>query len=82
MAGTRKKEKLETPEARANRELIEKIAGNIASLAEAVESLINGPLNKRALVVLLASSSKLSQVDVTKVLDALTDLKKDWLNKK
>lgn len=78
---TVKKPVPETAEQRANRELIEKIAGNLGSLADSVSSLMNGPLNKRALIVLLASSSKMSQVDVQKVLTALTELRKDWLNK-
>lgn len=71
----------ETPEQIAYREMVEKIAGNIASLAKAVNALMNGPLKKRALVVLLANSSGQSQVTVEKVLGALQDLEKDWLNK-
>jgi hypothetical protein len=72
---------VETPEQKHNRELIESIAKNIASLAGAVESLLNGPLKRKALVVLLASSSRMSQQAVEQVLTALADLKKDWLNK-
>lgn len=74
--------KTETPEQKAQRELIEKIAGNIQSLADSVKSLLNGPLNRRALIVLLASSSKLSQDNVKNVLEALERMDKDWLNKK
>jgi len=72
----------ETAEQKSQREAIEKIAGNIQSLAEAVRSLLSGPLNRRALIVLLASSSTLSQEKVKQVLDALERLDKDWLNKK
>ena len=71
----------ETPAQKAYREMVEKIAGNIAALAKAVSSLLNGPLKKRALVILLASSARMSQADVEKVLKALEELEKDWLNK-
>ena len=71
--------KKETPEQQAYREAVERIAGNIASLAKAVSSLLRGPLNKRALVILLASSSGQSQKAVEAVLKALDELEKDWL---
>jgi hypothetical protein len=48
-------------------------------LARAVGQLLDGPLNKRALVILLAQSSGQSQKAVTEVLDALQSLEKDWL---
>lgn len=76
-----KKQTVETPEQKANRELVESIAGNIASLARAVKSLMNGPLKKRALVILLASSSQLPISKVEIVLKALENLEADWLNK-
>lgn len=72
----------ETPEQKAYREVVEQIAGNIAALAQAVSSLLNGPLKKKALLVLLAQSSGLSQERVGFVLKALEDLEADWLNKK
>lgn len=74
--------KIETPEQKAKREAIEKIAANLSQLAEAVASLMAGPLNKRALIVLLASSSGESQERVKTILEALQNLKSDWLNKK
>lgn len=73
---------LETPEQKAYRELVESIAGNIAQLAKGVAALLNGPLKKRALVLLLASSSGCSQRQVEDVLKALENLEADWLNKK
>ncbi len=73
--------KIETNEEKEYREMVEKIAGNIAMLAKAVKSLVNGPLKKRALILLLASSSGQSQNTVTSVLKALEDLEADWLNK-
>jgi hypothetical protein len=71
----------ETEEQRRNREIVESIANNIASLARAMHSLLNGPLKKRALIVLLAQSSGLSQERVGKVIKALEELEGDWLNK-
>lgn len=71
----------ETEEQKRNREVVESIAKNLSSLSRAVASLINGPLKKKALVVLLASSSILPQNKVEAVLKALEDLEKDWLNK-
>jgi spore germination protein GerM len=75
------KEIKETEEQRIYRETIEKIAGNISSLAKSVHSLLSGPLKKKALIVLLASSARLPQNTVEAVLVALEDLEKDWLNK-
>lgn len=69
----------ETEEQRRNREIVEAIAKNITLLAKAVSALLNGPVKKKALVVLLASSSGLSQTHVDRVLTALSDLEKDWL---
>lgn len=77
-----RKVQVETPEQKTNRELVESIAGNIVSLSKAVASLINGPLKKKALVVLLASSSGLPQNKVEEVLKALENLEADWLNKR
>lgn len=71
----------ETEEQRRNREIVESIAKNISTLARAVASLLNGPLKKKALVVLLAASSRLPQNKVEEVLKALEDLEADWLNK-
>ena len=73
--------KIETPEQKQYREMVEGIAGNIGALAKAVKGLINGPLNKRALIILLSSSSGVPQNKVTDVLKSLEDLEKDWLNK-
>lgn len=71
----------ESDSARQYRETVEAIAGNIKNLAMAVSSLLNGPLNRRTLVILLASSSRQSQETVRDVLGALENLQKDWLNK-
>ncbi len=63
------KNKLETPEQKADREIVETMAMNIAALAKRVESLLNGPLKKKALVILLAHSSGQSQKSVEAVLN-------------
>ncbi len=76
-----KKPTPETPAERENREFVETIARNLITLARSVKALINGPLNRRALVILLASSSGIPQVKVGEVLKALENLEKDWLNK-
>jgi spore germination protein GerM len=72
---------VETPDQKAYRETVEKIASNIGALADAVESLMKGPLKRRALVILLASSSLQAQATVDEVLKALQNLRGDWLNK-
>lgn len=71
----------ETDEQRRNREAVESIARNISSLARAVAALLGGPLNKKALLVLLSSSSGMPQSAVGRVLDALKEMESDWLRK-
>lgn len=89
MATTRKKNKaeklidsLETEEQKKNRETVEAIASNIAALAKGVKALLNGPVNRRALVILLARSAQQTEKNVGEVLSALESLESDWLNKK
>lgn len=72
---------IETEEQKQQREIIERIAGNIGALAKAVKALLGGQLKKKALVVLLAASSGLPKNKVEQVLKALEDLEADWLNK-
>lgn len=77
----KKKIQMETPEQKQYREMVEQIAGNISSLSRAVASLLNGPLKKRALVLLIASSSGQTQKAVGDILKALEELEQEWLNK-
>lgn len=70
----------ETPEQKAYRETVEKIAKNISTLTRAVAALLNGPLKRKAIVTLLASSSGQSKSVVEDVLRALESMEKDWLN--
>jgi spore germination protein GerM len=81
MSNPRKKD-VETEEQRMYRETVERIAGNIASLAKAVSALLNGPLKKRAIVKLLAASAGQSERVVEDVLKALESLESEWLNKR
>lgn len=76
-----KKQNIETPEQKQYRETVEKIAGNIVMLSKAVSALLNGPLKKRTLVILLASSSGQSQHSVEQILKALEEMESTWLNK-
>lgn len=76
------KQKIETEEEKKNRETVETIAESISSLARSVVALLKGPLNRKALIVLLANSARMNQTDVANVLTAIENLEKDWLNKK
>lgn len=78
-----KKPVIETEEQKKARETVESIAKNIISLSRAVSALLNGgPLKKRALVLLLASSSGCTQYQVEAVLKAVESMESDWLNSK
>ncbi len=77
----KKPQQTETPEQKQYRESVEKIAKNISTLARAVEELLDGPLKRKTLIVLLANSSGLGQGSVDCVLSALANIEKDWLNK-
>lgn len=72
--------KIETPEEKNRRELVEGIAKNLKELTVEVKKLLNGPLKRKTLLVLLANSSGLSQSVVSQVLNSIETLDKDWLN--
>lgn len=69
----------ETPEQKRNRETTESIASNIGKLADTVSALLKGPLNRKALLLLLANSSGMSKGQVDTVLVAVENLGKDFL---
>lgn len=72
--------KPETEEEKKARETIETIADNIVSLAEGVRKIVNGKLNKRAIILLLASAAGgMNKEVVERVLDAITSLDKKFL---
>ncbi len=76
-----KKIEPETEDQKQNREMVEKIAGNIVKLAQAVQAFLGGPLKKKALIILLAHSSGQKKYAVEQVLKALETMDVDWLNK-
>jgi hypothetical protein len=59
--------------------MVETIAKTLSDLAASVSALLNGPLKRRTLLILLSNSSGLSQTQVDNVLTALENLEKDWL---
>ncbi len=69
----------ETEEEKQAREMITEIATNIANLSNQVESLLNGRLNKKAIIILLANSTKMPQYQVENMLEALANLGKTYL---
>ncbi len=71
---------IETPEQKQQRAMTETIAKNLSNLADSVKALVNGPLKKKTLLILLAHTTGLSQRDIDSVLGALQTLPKDFLN--
>lgn len=63
------------------KKVIEDIADTIEKLADSVNDLLKGRLNKKALLILLAASSGMSRGTVEQVLEALKNLKTDYLSK-
>lgn len=72
--------KQESQEDIVKRQTVSAIARNISELAQSVQSLLTGPLKKKTIVTLLSHSAGLSRHDTERVLTALEDLEKDWLN--
>lgn len=73
--------KRETEAEKQARETVQTIAETITNLADAVRGLSKGPLNKKALIVLLAHASQRSQAEVKNMLDAIESLDKNYLDK-
>ena len=75
-------QKQETEEEKKARETVEIIAQNIETLASGVRKILDGRLNKRAIVLLLASASGgMNREVVARVLEAIADLDKTFLKK-
>lgn len=74
------KKKKETPEEKANREMIEGMAENISILSRSVKALLNGKLKRVAIVHLLVRSSRLSHAQVEEMLKAIENLEKNYVN--
>lgn len=71
----------ETPEEKAYRESVESIAVNIARLSREVKALISGRVKMKTIVILLSHSCQLPQTTIKSVLEAITNLEGDYLNK-
>ncbi len=72
--------KIETPEQKQQREMTESIARNLEALAKNVSALINGPLKKKTILILLAHSTGLPQEEISTEFSQLQALPKDFLN--
>ena len=72
--------KKETPEEKANREMVEGIATNIARLSREVTALLSGRVKQKTIIILLSHATQLPQSTVKQVLEAITSLEKDYLN--
>lgn len=57
----------------------ETIADAVKNVSEGTKKLLNGRLNKRALLLLLSHASGVSQRQVESVLDAMAGLEKRYL---
>lgn len=72
--------KIETEEEKKARETVEAIAQNIETLANGVRKILEGRLNKRAIVLLLSSAcGGMNKDTVTRVLDEIAKLDKTFL---
>lgn len=56
-----------------------KIADAVVHVSKAIKDLENGPLNQKALLVLLSHSSGLSQANIKKVLAGLSTLEEMYV---
>lgn len=71
----------ETAEEKQYREMVEGIAINIAQLSREVKALLSGRVKQKTIVILLAHSCQLPQTTVKAVLEAISNLESDYLNK-
>lgn len=72
--------KKETPEEKANREMVEGIATNIARLSREVTALLGGRVKEKTIIILLSHSTQLPQSTIKQVLEAITNLEANYLN--
>lgn len=63
----------------ANPEPDELIAASIIKISEGMQAINKGPLNRRAILVLLKDATGLTFAEITKVLDAQADLRRLYL---
>jgi hypothetical protein len=60
----------------------ELIAESIREISRGMKALRNGSLNERAILVLLKASSNVHMVEIEKVLHAMRELERDYLQEK
>ena len=70
-----------TEEERKAKEVVDTIATEIAKLSRQVSALLSGRLNRKAIITLLVSSTKLPQKTVDNVLTAIEQLEPTYLKK-
>lgn len=63
------------------KEMVENIACEISKLSRSVYALLNGRLNRKAIVLLLVGSTGLTQSNIGMVLDAIAGLEDKYINK-
>lgn len=63
-------------------EPVEIIAQHIADVADAMKAINSTRLSRRAICLLVRDQTGLGICDISKVLDSLSDLEKDYLKKK
>lgn len=55
------------------------LAEQIQAISRAMQKLISGPLNERALLLILSDASGLGRIQVKRLLVAMADLEKTYL---
>jgi acyl-CoA synthetase (NDP forming) len=75
------KKPAETEEQRKAREVVEAIAQSIIDLSAGVRAVLNGKLNKRAIVLLItaAAGRNVTQQQTNDILEAIANLDKSFL---
>lgn len=69
----------ETPEEKKARETVETIATEIAKLSRQVTALLDGRLNRKAVILLLVASTGENQSTIGTILDAISGLENKYL---
>jgi hypothetical protein len=77
----RRKANQESEEEKKAREMVETIACEIAKLSRQVSALLTGRLDRKAVVILLASMTQMPQATVKQVLEAIEGMEAKYLKK-
>jgi len=73
-----RKKKIEVEQVEGEEVAAKVLANSIVSISDSAEKLLKSGLNRRAITVLIKDSSGVTLSDITKVLDAMKDLKKNY----